>query len=496
MTLSQRLGEYIAAAFSGIWIQSHEHADAVREIIELCKQEKWALATWDVDRGLQIPGQAAANAASDPVAAIKSIDALATRDGSALLVLPNFHRFMQSTEVVQALAHQVQMGKQNRTFIVVLSPVVTIPVELEKAFVVIDHDLPDKQQLQKIAEGVATEPDDMPKGEQLAALLDASAGLTRYEAEGAFSLSLVREGKLTPQTVWELKTGMLKKSGLLTLHRGTENFADLGGLDSLKSFCTRAISASRRKGAARARGVLLLSPPGCGKSQFAKALGNETGRPTLVMDIGALMGSLVGATEQNVRQALRIVDAMSPAVLFLDECEKALSGAVGGSGDSGVSARLFGSLLTYLSDHTSDVFVVMTANDISKLPPELSRAERFDGVYFIDIPTSAEKEKIWPIHLGRYGLADGTRDRRPDDRDWTGAEIQSCCRLASLLDLPLKEAAKHVVPIAVTAAESVERLRAWAAGRCLDASRPGIYVRGAAETAAPIGRRVNRPSSN
>jgi len=223
----------------------------------------------------------------------------------------------------------------------------------------------------------------MPKGEELQRLLDAAAGLTRYEAEGAFSLSLVRESKLTPQAVWELKTGMLKKSGLLTLHRGTECFADLGGLDSLKSFCARAISASRRTGAARARGVLLLSPPGCGKSQFAKALGNEMGRPTLVMDIGALMGSLVGATEQNVRQAFRIVDAMSPAVLFLDECEKALSGA-SGHGDSGVSARLFGSLLTYLSDHTSDVFVVMTANQIDKLPPELSRAERFDGVYFID----------------------------------------------------------------------------------------------------------------
>jgi hypothetical protein len=495
MSLSQRLREYIAAAFTGIWVQSHEHPDALREITELCRDQKWALATWDVDRGMSINGQAAANA-TDPVAAIKAVNAMATPKGSALLVLSNFHRFLQSAEIVQALCHQIQQGKNNRTFIVILAPIVQVPVELEKAFVIIDHDLPDKAQLRKIAEGVATEAGEMPKGEELDRLLDAAAGLTRYEAEGAFSLSLVRQEKLTPETVWELKTGMLKKSGLLTLHRGNESFADLGGLDSLKSFCTRAINASRRKGAARARGVLLLSPPGCGKSQFAKALGNETGRPTLVMDIGALMGSLVGATEQNVRQALRIVDAMSPAILFLDECEKALSGATGGSGDSGVSARLFGSLLTYLSDHTSDVFVVMTANDISKLPPELSRAERFDGVYFIDIPTSAEKDKIWPIHLGRYGIADGTRERRPDDRDWTGAEIQSCCRLASLLDLPLKEAAKNVVPIAVTAAESVERLRTWAAGRCLDASRPGIYVRGAAEVMSTPPRRVSRPSSN
>jgi hypothetical protein len=496
LTLSERLREYIIAAFSGIWVQSHEHADALREIAALCKAQRWALATWDVDRGLCLPGQAAANAASDPVAAIKSINALAAKDGSALLVLPNFHRFLQSTEVVQALAHQLQAGKQNRTFIIVLSPIVQIPVELEKGFVVIEHDLPDKTQIQKIAEGVATEACDMPEAQEMERLLDAAAGLTREEAESAFSLSIVRHGGLQPQAVWELKTSMLKKSGLLMLHRGSESFAELGGLDQLKHFCTRAIAASRRKGAARARGILLLSPPGCGKSQFCKALGNETGRPTLILDVGSLMGSLVGQTEERVRNALRIVDAMSPSVLFIDELDKALAGvASSGSTDSGVSARLFGSLLTWLSDHTSDTFVVATANNISSLPPEFARAERFDGVFFIDLPSSAEKQAIWPIHLTRYGLSDGTRERRPADQNWTGAEIQSCCRLASLLDLPLKDAAKNVVPVAVTAAESVEKLRAWAAGRCLDASLGGIYTRGAPEPSA-ASRRISRPSSN
>jgi hypothetical protein len=502
MTLSQRLGEYIAAAFTGIWIQSCEHEDALAEIGRLCRDRKWSSAVWDVDRGFQITGNgtapAVANAATDPVAAVRSINTLAPAknnpDGSALLVLPNFHRFMQSTEIVQALAHQIHAGKQNRTFIIVLSPVVQIPAELEKHFVVIEHDLPDKEQLQKIAEGVGTEAGELPKGQDLQRLLDAASGLTRYEAEGAFSLSLVREGKLKPETIWEHKGQALKKSGLLTLHRGTETFADLGGLDSLKSFCTRALSPTR-KSTARPRGVLLLSPPGCGKSQFCKALGNEMGRPTLILDVGSLLGSLVGQTEQNVRQALRIADAMSPCILMLDEVEKALSGASSGSTDSGVSARLFGTFLTWLSDHTSDVFVVCTSNDISKLPPEFSRAERFDGVFFLDTPSTAEKERIWPIHLGRYGLADGTRERRPEDNDWTGAEIQSCCRLAALLDLPLKDAAKNVVPVAVTAAESVTKLRTWASGRCLDASRPGIYNRGATMPEIP-GRRVTRAGAN
>jgi SpoVK/Ycf46/Vps4 family AAA+-type ATPase len=227
----------------------------------------------------------------------------------------------------------------------------------------------------------------------------------------------------------------------------------------------------------RPRGVLLLGVPGTGKSQFCKALGNETGRPTLTLDIGSLMGSLVGQTESNIRQALKIADAMSPCVLMIDEIEKALSG-VGNSGatDSGVSARLFGTFLTWLNDHQSDVFVVCTCNDISKLPPEFARAERFDGVFFLDLPGASQKGGIWDICLDLFDL--DSEQPKPNTQDWTGAEIRSCCRLASLLDVPLTESAKNVVPVAVTAAETVDRLRTWASGRCLDADRPGIYTNG------------------
>jgi SpoVK/Ycf46/Vps4 family AAA+-type ATPase len=220
--------------------------------------------------------------------------------------------------------------------------------------------------------------------------------------------------------------------------------------------------------------VLLLGVPGTGKSAFAKALGQETGRPTLVLDVGALMGSLVGQTEQNVRQALKIADAMAPCILFCDEIEKALSG-VGSSGqtDSGVSARLFGSLLSWLNDHTSDVYFIATCNDISKLPPEFSRAERFDAVVFLDLPGREEKDAIWRMYLQAFEL--NADQRLPDDTNFTGAEIRACCRLAALLDVPIIQAAQNVVPVAVTAAESVERLRGWASGRCLSANEPGIY---------------------
>ena len=498
MNLTEQLTDYVNACFTGIWVQTHEPDEAEREITQLARQRGWKLAIWDVANGLRMPGNGSGprqeSAAGDPLAALRAMPALAEHDGTALLLLHNFHKFFGNPEVVQTAFTQLVAGKQQRTFLVVLSAVVQIPIELEKLFVVIEHTLPDRAQLERIArELTSDQPNDLPQGEDLQRVLDSAAGLTRYEAEGAFALSLTRHNTLRPQAIWEVKAQTLKKNGLLTLHRGTEAFAELGGLQALKTFCLRALRPNRSV-TVRPRGILLLSPPGCGKSQFCKALGNEVGRPTLILDVGTLMGGLVGQTEANLRQALRTIDAMAPAICMVDELEKALSG-VGSQGDSGVATRLFGTLLTYLSDHESDVFFVATSNDISKLPPELARAERFDGLFFLDLPTGEEKNSIWAQYRQQFGIPDA--QARPDDSSWTGAEVKSCCRLAALLDITLTQAAHHVVPVAVTAAEQVEKLRTWASGRCLAASAPGIYHRDGEQPQPRPGRRVQRgPSSN
>jgi hypothetical protein len=498
MTLAERLRELVDACFTGLWIQSHEHDDAISEIGRLCHEHDWRLATWDVARGLSVAAageNATTEIGPDPLAALRALPALATQDGTSLLVLVNFHRFLQSAEIVQTLVRQVTAGKQSRTFVVILSPVVQIPVELEKLFLVVEHELPTREQLLELAHGIATGADELPSAAQLDAVLDAAAGLTRYEAEAAYSLSLVRHGRLTPEALWQIKSGLLKKSGLLQLHRGDERFDQLGGLDGVKAFCRRALRTGAGRADVRARGILLLGVPGTGKSALAKALGNETARPTLTLDVGSLMGGIVGDTERNIRQALRIADAMAPSILFLDEVEKGLSGvASSGQTDGGVSARLFGTFLTWLNDHTSDVFVIATCNDIAKLPPEFSRAERFDGCFFLDLPDESERRAIWTLYLAHFAL--DASQSLPADAEWTGAEIRACCRLAALLDLPLGAAAENIVPVARTAAESVDRLRTWASGRCLNASRSGVY-RGPKVETVKTARRVRRdPSSN
>lgn len=470
------------SAFTGIWIQTHEPRDALKELAGLCRGAGWMLAAWDMDQGFS--GELTGTAS--PLAAVRGARSLAERLGAApagpdgkradtaVLVLRNFHRFLGGADIVQALDSVLDEGKQTRVIVVVMSPVVALPVELEKQFVTIEHPLPDRAEAEAIVRGVVGE-DGMPGAEEAVAVVDAAGGLTRLQIERSAALSLVRHGAARPEAMWTFKAAALKQEGLMELYRGGGAFADLGGLDALKEFCATILRPNAAPpGGARARGVMLLGPPGSGKSAFAKALGAEVGRPTVLLDVGALMGSLVGQTEERTRRALRTFDAMAPCVVMVDEVEKAFSG-IGGAGDNGVATRMFGSFLSYLNDHETDVFFVVSANDVSRLPPEFARPERFDGTFFLDLPGVEQRAAIWKMYQRKYGLEESGAP--PLDSDWTGAEIKACCRLAALQGKPLVQAARNVVPVAVTAREKIDALRSWAGGRCLSAETGGIYGR-------------------
>ena len=236
--------------------------------------------------------------------------------------------------------------------------------------------------------------------------LDASAGLTRLEAEAALQPE--------PRSPWSnhARFGVGTEDSDLEEVRLAEPLSRPGRfqlarwLGFAQVVLQAFLDAMRKQGQPSAKGVLLLSPPGCGKSQFCKCLGRETGRPVLILDVGNLMGSLVGQSEQRMRDALSIVDAMSPCIVMIDEVEKAFSGASAADETltRGVSTRMFGTFLTWLNDHQSDAYVVCTSNDVRRLPPEFGRSERFDGIFFLDLPTANQREAIWTQYLHQYGI--------------------------------------------------------------------------------------------
>lgn len=522
-TLYKRLEESIESGQPGIWIRTHEPEEALLTLAKLTKQYKdeWDLKIWDADLGLQENNRSSnktgeINKPGGALSAVRALTMLARErysraveedqgtgstlaedEVSTILLLRNGHREFVNNgatnkEMLMAVQHLFTLGKAYKCFLIILSyPGVEIPVELIEQFWVFDHELPDydgrKEIIAELLESSGTK---KPSDNHMDIIVKATGGLTRGQVEAVCSLSLLTYKSLKESVIWRLKTETLNKKGLLQLWKGKETFADVGGLNGVKKFCKQALRPGRPSHI-RAKAILLLGIPGTGKSAFSKALGNEMHRPTLSWDVGAMMGSLVGQTEERTREALQVADAMEPCQIFVDEIEKALGG--GGDHDGGVGSRLKGSVLTWLNDHTSDVFFIATANDISKLPPEFTRAERFDAIFFMDLPGREQKDAIWAIYTKYFDL-DETQ-AKPDDEIWTGAEIRACCRLAALLDVPLVQAAKQIVPVMLTAKEQIANLREWAHKRCLDAET-GLVYKNPAMKAKSVETPTNTPDSS
>jgi SpoVK/Ycf46/Vps4 family AAA+-type ATPase len=287
--------------------------------------------------------------------------------------------------------------------------------------------------------------------------------------------------------VFSEKQQIIKKSGLLEYYESQEEFAHVAGLQNLKQwFIKRSVAFTDRAtrfGLPPPRGVLLLGVQGCGKSLCAKAASALWELPLLRFDLGRMFSSLVGSSEQNIRQAVRTAESIAPAILWIDEIDKALAGAMGSGGsDGGTSARVFGTLLTWMSEKTAPVFVIATANDISHLPPELLRKGRIDEIFFVDLPTTDERIETLKIHLQRRG-----RDPRKFDlqelarasEGFSGAEIEEGIVSALFdafdqqqdLDTEIVRASlAETVPLSKTMNEELNRLRGWAIGRARPAS--------------------------
>lgn len=495
----------IRSRYPVLYLLTWEEGRAERLLRELGQDLNKKVYVWTVTRGFDgggpglspgVLGDSQGQQQNSPLAAL---GAVAQSPERAVFVLKDFHAFLDAKEnpgVVRALRDLVGALKQSFKTLVILSPVLSIPRELEKDVTVIDLPLPDSAEIAGLLDSIIATVRNDPRVQVNASsevkerIVKAALGLTANEAENVFAKAVVHGRRLDADDVPLIlaeKKQIVRKMGMLEYYDLSEGIGEVGGLDELKRWLEARTAAfserARSYGLPEPKGLLLLGVQGCGKSLTAKAIASLWKLPLLRLDVGALFGSFIGSSEENLRKAIRIAEGLSPCVLWLDEIEKGFSGvAGGGASDAGTSARVFGGFLTWLQEKTKPVFVVATSNNVSDLPPELLRKGRFDEIFFVDLPDADERQTIFRIHLAK-------KKRDPARFDlaklaaatdgFSGAEIEaaviegmyeSFAQARDVATADIESAARRTVPLARTSAESIARLRAWAQNRARMAS--------------------------
>ncbi|MEM3452124.1 MAG: AAA family ATPase [Candidatus Hadarchaeum sp.] len=301
--------DYLKAGYPALLVRTHEPE---RFIASATQQANGRTPyQWDVVRGFRQMGNGGNWQECDP---FELPNVAAKGNDKAVWFLRNYHFWLNEPAVIQAVQNNLPVYKSKGVTLVIISPDAKVPVELERELVVLDFPLPTREELKTILDGLVESTGVKPENEE--AVLDAAQGLTWEEAENAMALALVRQKRFDPHTICTLKAQMVEKSAALQFSQFKETFATLGGLDNLKEWTLNRFR-NRRPGLPF-RGILLLGVPGTGKSHFSKALGNEVGWPVLSLDMGRVFGSLVGESEARMREALKVVDAMAPCILFID----------------------------------------------------------------------------------------------------------------------------------------------------------------------------------
>jgi SpoVK/Ycf46/Vps4 family AAA+-type ATPase len=493
----QELDTLVRARYPLVWLVTSEEQRLETLLGELATRHGKALVGWSVTRGFRRLGGARTRPPPEelrePVAALQAIEKLTD---SSLVVLEDFHAFLGDPAVVRALRDLAHALKSTYTTVLILSPALTIPPELEKEITVLDVPLPTARDLLALLKEIVMVVRQDGKAQvdlttnDAEQLVRAALGLTLSEAENAFAKAIASDGRLSREDVklvLEEKRQVIRKSGLLEYFAPDLSLSGVGGLELLKGWLTRrgnAFSeAACRFGLPEPKGLLLLGVQGCGKSLTAKAIAATWRMPLLRLDMGRIFSGLVGSSEENLRKAIHVAESVAPVVLWIDEIEKGLSGvASSGSVDGGVTARVFGTLLTWLQEKTAPVFVVATANRIDMLPPELLRKGRFDEIFFIDLPAAAERQEILRIHVA-------ARHRDPARFDLAGLAVKAAGFSGSELEQlvvaglhdafaeggeleqrHLDRAVAEARPLSITMGEEIGRLRDWAATRTRPAS--------------------------
>lgn len=501
-TAREEIEILIRARYPIIYVVSWEEARVERQLREIAAKRNKQLFCWSVTSGLQKSGAAFSGprpkGLADPV---EALDAVIEHKEPAVYLFKDFHPFMRARDTNVAVVRKLRevglaLSDSYKT-LVVCAPVLDVAPELEKDVTVVDYPLPDAADFDKLLRRIC---EDVSANTKLKIalterdreqLIQAALGLTLQEAENVFAKTIVNDGRLAADdvsVVFSEKQQIIRKSGLLEYYESATEIEDVGGLDQLKDWLKkRALAFSdraRQFGLPAPKGVLLVGVQGCGKSLCAKAVSRMWHMPLLRFDMGRMFASLVGSSEENIRRAISVAESIAPVVLWVDEIDKAFAGSQGSANtDGGTTARVMSTFLTWLSEKQKPVFVLATANNIAQLPPELLRKGRLDEIFFVDLPSAAEREQIFHIHLRKRGRDPATFDLKQlglTADGFSGAEIEEAI-ISALYDVfylgkeletaDIIGSIRQTVPLSRTMAEGISALRAWAEGRARLASR-------------------------
>jgi len=511
-----RLEAYLNSSYPLLWVQTHEEGRVISEISDWVLnpppesgRRARTILEWDAIRGLTKMELNKSRTAINDTAVVKKLLEYIEKNSAdrQLFILKDFHPYFQDPSVRRAFRNVIGRLKSKGTTVLFVTPLYAIPEELIKDVQVLDFALPGDEGLRdrllfvqrgvEATKAAGSHHDFSISPEIMAKAIEAAKGLTDSEAENAYTLAIVGSKKFDRtfvDSVFTEKVAHLKKSGLLTYLEPDVTFDEVGGLEGLKAWIRQRgqayLPAARKYGLPYPRGVLLCGVPGSGKTLLAKATSAELGLPAFQLDIGSLFGKLVGETEQNFRRVIQAVDGIGSCILYIDEIEKSLNrSAVSGQGDTGTSSRSFGTLLTWLSEHKTPVFVIGTSNNFTILPPEMIRKGRFDELFWLDLPSEADRASIFRVLLKRYGREPGKFNLKhlaKESRGFTGAEIEQV--IVSVMfkcfsdgqrefsDADLIQEIQGTTPQSKTNEADIVRMRAEAEGKLRMAGNDGTVV--------------------
>ena len=468
---------------------------------EYLKTNGYTAMIWDCINGWQTPDRSKMYKESIkvPQAGLKwLISHDEARPG--FYVMQNAHMFFADQytlpELVQFFREQFNVGRRDNKHLFLVGNAAELPSELQSLAVYLEFNLPTREEIYEFMDQYLIDlglRENIPD-EKVRIAADAGAGLTLHEIESALCVAIIssKGQDLDREIIFEEKSKMVKKSGLLEHIPTDTNLGQIGGLVNIKSWLGKVASPFTRPEKAREyglptpKGCLIAGVSGTGKTAAAKATAQLFGVPLFRLDIGRLFGGLVGSTEQKTRDTLKLMEAMAPCVVLVDEIEKALSGTGSSNeSDAGVTSRMFGNILTWMQEKTAPVYIIATANDVGKLPPEMLRKGRFDELWFVDLPNAAERLEILCIHIKKVGR-DPLKYKKltliasdEHTKGFTGAELEAIIKQAMFNaffeDRQFKSedilaAAENTIPLVHTMPKEVAELRKWANGKARAAS--------------------------